>query len=93
MDISGLGPEEQSDAENDDAETVVEAPASPTKASPAKSSLRATGYEKRKPARNQSKGLRETLFLQAETMKELEQLVWAFDALEKWGDRMDEYEK
>lgn len=37
--------------------------------------------------------LSEKLSAQVETLGELEQLVWAFDALEKWGDQMDEYSK
>ncbi|KAG8207090.1 Nuclear pore complex protein [Trichophyton interdigitale] len=34
---------------------------------------------------------REQLLMQAETMLELEQLIQSFDAIEKWGDLMDDY--
>lgn len=36
---------------------------------------------------------REQLLMQAETMLELEQLIQSFDAIEKWGDLMDDYTK
>ncbi|KAK2871830.1 hypothetical protein FQN49_002791 [Arthroderma sp. PD_2] len=47
------------------------------------------GQQKAKHTEN--KLTREQLVMQAVTMQELEQLIQAFDAIEKWGDLMDDY--
>lgn len=60
---------------------------SPTKANLIKSP------SKRRSLHEDTANLSEKLSAQVETLGELEQLVWAFDALEKWGDQMDEYSK
>ncbi|KAM5458152.1 Nucleoporin nup84 [Microsporum audouinii] len=49
----------------------------------------ASEQQKLKPT--DKKLTREQLFMQAETMLELEQLLQSFDAIEKWGDLMDDY--
>lgn len=51
----------------------------------------ASEQQKLKPT--DKKLTREQLFMQAETMLELEQLLQSFDAIEKWGDLMDDYTK
>lgn len=49
--------------------------------------------EQQKAKATTEKLTREQLLMQAETMLELEQLIQSFDAIEKWGDLMDDYTK
>jgi nuclear pore complex protein Nup107 len=49
--------------------------------------------QKQAESEDQTRTVRETLHLQSQTMRDLEQLVLAFDALETWAQRLDEYEQ
>lgn len=49
-------------------------------------------YERRPNAKTvQTRKLHETMYKQSQTMRELEQLILAFDALEAWANVVDDY--
>lgn len=87
-DITGLGRSAYEILANG-SENGFDEPASPVKASPTKSPMK-SGIQRRRPL---SSNLRAELFLQSHTMRDLEYLIAAFDALETWAGQMDQYEQ
>jgi len=69
-------------------------PASPRKADLSKSPTQSAMSKRRhRSSEGETRTLHETLYLQSQTMRDLEQLVLAFDSLETWAQRLDEYER
>ncbi|OJD21169.1 hypothetical protein ACJ73_07494 [Blastomyces percursus] len=86
-DITGLGHSPFEVLANG-SENGFEEPTSRVKSSPTKSPLK-SGIPRRRPL---SSNLRAELYLQSHTMRDLECLIAAFDALESWAGQMDQYE-
>lgn len=80
--------------EPDGSDNGLGEPSSPGKADVAKSPVQSARYKRQnRSSEGQTRTLRESLSLQSQTMRDLEQLVLAFDALETWAQRLDEYEQ
>ncbi|KAK2791890.1 Nucleoporin nup84 [Onygenales sp. PD_12] len=88
-DITGIDLPDHHDIMANGSENGFDEPPSPIKASPSKSPLKSSTHSRRRPL---SGGFKEEIFLQSHTMRDLEHLIAAFDSLENWAARLDQYE-